>query len=257
MHYVIWYKNNHAIKPPKLLWLLPRCCVDPVTGLLPFQNPAHIKIICLIISPAALIPQPFGLLWTAMYLVTEVLPPHLYDFRSNCNGLWSTGLMPRWVCHIYLWNGIKVTALKAESTAQPPQKTCARVVFLPGSVQARSLHATSVTSILNKTPQFYLPPAGMQLSQIPRTLMVIMPAEIFCACFSALQEQSVTPQHLTKHNLWETKFLRWLNSFRVKTQFFPTSCTNTESNQPPLHAHKCNNWVHKHNTLLLLFRVSL
>lgn len=235
-----------------------------MTGPSPFHNPAHIKIICLIIFPAALIAQPFGtavLLGTATYSVTEVLPTRFYDFKGNCpyicNGLWSARLMPRWVCHVYLRNGIKVTDLKAESTAPPPQKTCARVVFLPGSVQARSLHAASVTSILNKTPHFYLPPAGMQLSQTPRALMIIMPTEIFCACFSALQEQTVAPQHLTKHNLEENKLLWWLNGFRVKTQLFSTSCTNTESNQLLLHTHKCSTWVHENSTLLLLLRVSL
>lgn len=124
----------------------------------------------------------------------EVQPPHWYDLRrSNCphisNGPQSVILMPCWVCHVYLQNRIKVT--DSETTARLPQTTCAWVVFLCISVQAHSLHATSMTCILNKTARFHFPPAGMQQGQIPWALMVIMPTELCRACFSAFQEQTV------------------------------------------------------------------
>lgn len=157
-------------------------------------------------------------LWTVVYVV-EALPPHLYDFKNNwpyiCSGLWSGISVPRWVCHVYLWNGIKVSDWVWNHGRASPADVCV-CCFPPslcsGTFPPRYIHDVS----FKQPPRFSSPPAGMQQRQIPSTLMVIVPAEIFCACSSALQEQTVASQHLTKQSLEETKLLWWLNSFGVK-----------------------------------------
>lgn len=212
------------------------------------------------IFPTALIPQPFGnpmLLWAAAHLVTVVLPPHLYGFKSNspciCNGLWSVILMPRWVCHVYLQNGIKVTDFESETITQPPQMTCAWVDF-PPSFCSGTFPPCYIHDVYFKQNSPFLFPSNWNAAK-PDTQGFddnYGNWDFLCLFFSITGADCcfVAPN---KAELGGSQVPVVAEQFQGESSApFSTSCTNAESNQPLLHSIKCSTWVHENSTLLLL-----